>query len=89
MAIIYGHIITMKEMLVSEFKSECIATLNQVAANGEEVLITKRGTPLVRVVPVRDVSTSKRIPGDCSESVKIHGDIVGFDSSDDWEALKG
>jgi prevent-host-death family protein len=41
-----------KEIPVGRFKAECLALLAEVAATGEELMVTKRGRPLARVVPV-------------------------------------
>jgi prevent-host-death family protein len=38
---------------VSEFKAKCLAILADVAATGEEIVVTKRGKALARVVPER------------------------------------
>lgn len=35
-----------------EFKSRCLALLDEVAATGEGLTVTKRGKPVARVVPV-------------------------------------
>jgi prevent-host-death family protein len=35
----------------SEFKARCLALLDDVAKNGHEVVVTKRGKPVARVVP--------------------------------------
>lgn len=77
----------MKSKLVSEFKTDCVHLLNEVAESGEELLVTKRGTPLARVLPVAPTMANFREPGDCVGSVFIKGDIVNFDSTGDWEAL--
>ena len=36
-----------------EFKARCLALLDEVNETGEELVITKRGRPVARVVPVR------------------------------------
>ena len=77
----------MKTLLVSEFKTHCVGVLNEVADYGEEVIVTKRGKPLARIVPIAPPLTGKRASGDCSQTATIHTDIVSSDSSDDWEAL--
>jgi prevent-host-death family protein len=77
----------MKTLLVSEFKTHCVGVLNEVADYGEEVIVTKRGKPLARIVPISAPQTGKRTAGDCSKNATIHTDIVNSDSSDDWEAL--
>ena len=41
----------MKYMKAAEFKAKCLKVMEEVAATGEEIVVTKRGTPIVRVVP--------------------------------------
>lgn len=36
----------------SKFKAECLGLLDEIAATGEEVVVTKRGKPVARVGPV-------------------------------------
>ena len=38
----------------STFKAECLAMLDEVAATGEEIVVTKRGKPVARLVAARD-----------------------------------
>ena len=40
-----------KYMPAGEFKTKCLRVMDQVAAVGDEVTITKRGKAVVRVVP--------------------------------------
>ena len=44
----------MTEISASRFKAECLGLLDQVAASGEELIVTKRGTPVARVVPASE-----------------------------------
>lgn len=37
---------------VSEFKTHALAIVERVATQGEEVVITKRGRPVARLVPM-------------------------------------
>lgn len=41
----------MREMKAGEFKAKCLAVMDEVAATGEPVVVTKRGKPIVRLVP--------------------------------------
>jgi prevent-host-death family protein len=41
----------MRKMKAGEFKAKCLAVMDEVAASGEPVVITKRGQPVVRLVP--------------------------------------
>jgi prevent-host-death family protein len=36
----------------SRFKAQCLALLDEVAASGETIVITKRGKPVARVSPL-------------------------------------
>jgi prevent-host-death family protein len=44
----------MREVSVSTFKAQALALLAEVAATGEEIVVTKRGQPLARVLPARE-----------------------------------
>ena len=78
----------MKEvsMAASEFKAKCLKVLDDVAAEGTPVLITKRGRPVARLVPVAGPPES--LEGTWKGLVEIKGDIVNFDTSADWETLR-
>jgi prevent-host-death family protein len=55
MAIAIGHIITP----AGEFKQKCLAILDAVAA-GSSYVITKRGKPVARLMPVEDPQQLER-----------------------------
>ena len=59
-------------MPASVFKARCLKLLDRVADTGEPLVVTKRGRPVARIVPVDrpQVSSLRR-------SVTVHGDIVG------------
>lgn len=78
----------MKTLLVSEFKAHCVGVLNEVADFREEVIITKRGQPLARIVPVHLPAQGDRVAGDYAKKGAIHTDLLGEDSGE-WEALEG
>ena len=42
----------MQEVAISEFKAKCLHLLDLVARQGDSIVITKRGRPVARVVPV-------------------------------------
>jgi prevent-host-death family protein len=44
-----------KVMSASQFKAKCLAVLDEVAATGRPVVVTKRGKPVARVVSVEPV----------------------------------
>jgi prevent-host-death family protein len=78
----------MKEITIgaSQFRSRCLGILNRVAEKRETVVITKRGRAVAKLVPIPDVRES--LMGRWRGTVKIQGDIVHSDASDDWEALR-
>jgi prevent-host-death family protein len=63
----------MKHMRASAFKARCLSIMNDVQATGEPVIVTKRGTPVVKVVPVDSEETD--LFGFMSGEFKIVGDI--------------
>jgi prevent-host-death family protein len=52
-----------------EFKARCLALLDRVAETGEEIVVTKRGKPVARVVPVEP-------PRPLRGSIVREGDLV-------------
>ncbi len=54
-----------------EFKAKVLAILDEVAATGETVVVTKRGKPVAKVGPVNDSETDS-----LEGSIVWEGDIV-------------
>lgn len=65
-----------------EFKAKCLAVLDDVANGGQSVLVTKRGRPVARVVPVVEES-----PRSLLGSVLYQGDLVS-PIGEVWDAEK-
>jgi prevent-host-death family protein len=63
----------MKHIPAGTFKARCLAVMKKVQATGEPVIVTKRGAPVVKLVPVQ--SGKDDIFGFMMEKVKIVGDI--------------
>ena len=63
----------MKQMPAGAFKARCLAVMKEVQATGEPLVVTKRGTPVVKVVPVE--SQKSDVFGFLAGKVKIVGDI--------------
>jgi len=51
-----------KQMAAGQFKARCLAVMDEVARTRESVVITKRGKPVAKVVPV-DSSKPKKFVG--------------------------
>lgn len=62
------------EMAAGEFKAKCLQVMDDVKATGREVVITKHGKPVARLVPVAPIPARSR--GVLKGSVTIHGDIL-------------
>ena len=58
----------------SEFKAHCLRLMEEVVRSGEEIVITKRGRPVSRLVPCRD--QPEALLGADRDIIRIHDDIV-------------
>lgn len=74
------------EIGVSEFKQRCLGLLEDMRQHGGVYVITKRGTPIARITPIRPSLGSLR--GALRDRMTIQGDIVEVDWTDDWEAAR-
>jgi prevent-host-death family protein len=74
----------MKEMAAGEFKSRCLAVMDEVQQSGEPVLITKRGKPVAKLVAAR--KKSDEIFGYMTGKAKIVGDIIHSAPAKDWKS---
>jgi prevent-host-death family protein len=63
----------MKQMRASAFKARCLAVMDDIQATGEPVIVTKRGKPVVKVIPIKPEKDD--IFGSMADEVKIVGDI--------------
>ena len=64
----------MKKMAAGEFKVHCLAVMDEVQWKRESVLITKRGKPVAKLVPVDGAKDD--IFGFLKGKVTILGDVV-------------
>jgi prevent-host-death family protein len=63
---------TKQTIAAGRFKARCLALLDRVARTGEEVVITKRGKPVAKVVPITAADQPSLVG-----SVRTREDIVG------------
>ena len=64
----------MRTMKASEFKARCLKIMDEVAASGESVVITKNGKEIAKLGPVRERTRS--ILGLHKDQLEILGDII-------------
>ena len=67
----------------SEFKARCLQLMDEVAEQGGEIVITKHGRPVSRLVPYREETPA--IFGADRDIIRIHGDIES-PIDVEWEA---
>jgi prevent-host-death family protein len=81
---IFGRMRLMKEMPAGQFKSQCLAIMDQVQESGEPVLITKHGKPVAKLVPIK--KTGDDIFGYMIGKARIMGDIMNSVPPEDWDS---
>jgi len=74
----------LRTIKASEFKAKCLKIMEEVAATGEPVLITKNGVPITQLIPAR--RRPETLFGALKGSASIDGDIVSPVVSG-WDAL--
>lgn len=74
-----------KVIAAGEFKARCLQLMDEVAATGQPITITKRGKPVAQLVPQNEEAKPFRsLYGRLKGSVTIHGDIIG-PTGVEWE----
>lgn len=63
-----------KKMPAAEFKAKCLKVMDEVAATGESVTVTKHGKQVVRVVPVPN--SRERFIGRLQGTATVLGDLI-------------
>jgi len=77
----------MKQMRASAFKAQCLKVMNDIQATGEPVIVTKRGKPVVKVVPMQPENDD--IFGFMAGKAKIIGDVESpVVPLKDWKIFK-
>ena len=71
----------------TEFKAKCLACLSEIEQSGGTITITKRGRPVA--VVSRAKKTAWKSPANSwAGKMEIVGDIVNFDTTELWDALR-
>jgi prevent-host-death family protein len=77
---VHGHKET--EIPAGEFKQRCLALLDQVSESGIPIVVTKRGRPVARVVPIE--ATPAPIAGSLRVLTENEGEL--FTTGETWDA---
>ncbi|HEY3121958.1 MAG TPA: type II toxin-antitoxin system prevent-host-death family antitoxin [Vicinamibacteria bacterium] len=70
----------MKQIAAAKFKEQCLSLLDEVDEEG--LVITKRGKPVAKLIPIRAESAS--LIGSLKGKLKIKGDIHSTGAK--WDA---
>jgi prevent-host-death family protein len=74
----------MKTISAGNFKAQCLALMDAVEAHRHEVVITKRGKPVAKLVPIE--TKPRSIFGCMAGTAKILGDLIEpAVDPEDWE----
>lgn len=72
------------EIPAGEFKARCLQLMDEVAATGRELTITKRGRPVAKLVPVSHDEVAD-VFGCMRGTVVVTGDLLA-PLEEPWEA---
>jgi prevent-host-death family protein len=67
-------IVMSSQIGAGEFKAKCLGLLDEVQRRRAEIVITKRGKPVAKLVPINDSPSS--FIGSMKGTMEIVGDIV-------------
>lgn len=80
-----GHVIMtiMEDVSAADFKAHCLDLMDQVKLKKMEIVVTKYGKPVAKMVPLND--EAPELFGFLGRSVTYHEDIVG-PTGETWDA---
>ena len=71
-----------ERIAAGEFKAKCLSLLDDVALTGKELIVTKRGKPVAKLVPLTKTEGTSLL-----ESIVWEGDIIS-PIGEGWDAAK-
>jgi prevent-host-death family protein len=88
-----GTLTGVRQMAAGEFKAKCLAIMDEVNETGRPLVVTKRGKPTIKVVPIRGGNKAKpSFLGRLEGIMKINGDpddlVKPIFPLEDWDMLK-
>ncbi len=73
-----------RHIMASTFKARCLALLDQVGIDRVPIVITKRGKPIARVVPIEDAPSGRSTMG--TVHLVAEDDAAYYSTDESWEA---
>jgi len=79
-----------REIAAGEFKAKCLGIIDEVSKSGQEVIVTKRGKAVAKLIPFQETSVDSLF-GRLKGIVRIVGDpddlIKPIIPLEDWDSL--
>jgi prevent-host-death family protein len=72
----------LRRVAAADFKANCLRLMDEVAQRRTPIIVTKRGKPVAKLVPIDDKPID--IFGRMAGTVKICGDIISPIEDLDW-----
>jgi len=80
-----------RQIAAGEFKAKCLGLIDEVNETGQELIITKRGKPMAKVIPF-EPATVDSLFGRLKGIVEIVGDpddlVKPIFALEQWDSLK-
>ena len=77
-----------REIPITTFKANCLALVAEVHRRGKELVITKHGRPVARLISAEPATRWRSPAGGWKGRLEIRGDVVHADWSSEFEALR-
>ena len=77
----------MKKLSISKFKAHALKLIDNVSKTHEEIIITKRGLPIAKVIP-NFSKNNKPVPGKLSNTLINENDIISPLGKEIWHSAK-
>lgn len=79
----------MQSMGISEFKAKALKILDLIAKSHEGLMVTKRGKPLVKILPCNgDEETTEFKAGQLADTLVFEKDLVSPLGQENWESCE-
>jgi len=79
----------MREIPAGIFKAKCLSIMKEVQTRREPVVVTKNGTPVVKMMPMEIPEDKDPLDAYYFGKIEIIGDIISSPYSDEeWEAFE-
>jgi len=73
------------QVTIEQFQSKYLQFMNDVIRHNSEIIITKLGAPIAKLIPLVKKDAKTKLFGYMKDSVIIHDDII-VPIEDKWEA---